>query len=74
MAPVMIDTPAKNLSFLTISLLKNLSPSGTVAVAGVDVDPSDAEKYCEDSDPPDAEAKSVDAGECGNHHQMLVGE
>jgi hypothetical protein len=57
MAPVMIVTTAKTLSFLTISLLKNSSLSGTTTVADeecVDVDPSDM-LSCERNDPSDAE-------------------
>lgn len=64
MAPVMIVAPAKNLSFLTISLLKNLSLSGTVTIA---------REECVNVDPSDADEKSVDeltAGEYGNHHHQ----
>jgi hypothetical protein len=57
----MIVTPATILNPFFILSLKNFAFSG-----GDDGGPSDAEKYCEDSDPSDADANGVDidSSEC----------
>jgi hypothetical protein len=65
MAPTTV-TPATILIFFIIFSLKNFAFSGggeDGGSSGIDANPSvpsDAEKYCEDSDPADADASGVD--------------
>jgi hypothetical protein len=61
MMPPTIVTPATILSIFIILSLKNFAFSG-----GEDGNPSDAEKYCEVSDPSDADANGVviDSSRC----------